>query len=140
MNSSMRRLGDRLAHQPERHGRLHMLGQRVHRATDVIVQLRPHPQQVIVGGLELLALARHHQLVLFQVGQRPRAVFEERHPQQILIIPQSAAAVLDVRLLHARRVAKLGPPRGLILQARRDVFVLVAGDAPGQHGFLKLRE
>jgi hypothetical protein len=112
-------------------GRLHVFAQHVLGAVGLVMQLRAHAQEKIIGGLQLLALGGAHKLPVLQIRQRPRPVFEERHPQQVLKIAQAAAAVLDVRLLHARGIAVLGPPRRLVFQPHGDVFLLVAGDAFG---------
>jgi len=51
---------------------------------------------------------------------RTRPVFEKCHPVQILEITQTAAAILDVRLLHRRRVSEISrdaPPGSLIRAA-----------------------
>ena len=71
------------------------------------MQFRPHAQQKIIRGLKLLALGFGHEFIFLQIAQRTRAVFEKRHPQQILKIAQAAAAVLDVRLLHRGGVADI---------------------------------
>lgn len=67
-------------------------------------------------------------------------VLEERHPEQVLVIAQAAATVLDVRLLHERRVAILGAAFGLIFQAGGDVFVFVTLHALRDDRFLELGE
>ena len=104
------------------------------------MQFGPHAQQKIVGGLELLALGLADKFLLLQFPQRARAVFEERHPQQVLEIAQAAAAVLDVRLLHAGRIAVFGVPRRLVFQPRGDVFFLEPADAFGHDRFLEFFE
>src|SRR5438132_2129290 len=45
----------------------------------------------------------------------------------------SDLAVFDVRLLHRRGIAELRPPRLLVRQARRDVFVRKTAHAAGEH-------
>ena len=62
------------------------------------------------------------------------------HPQQVLVIAQTAAAVLDVGFLHRCRVAELAPPHRLVLQPHRDVLVHVTLDALRQERLLKLPE
>ena len=57
-------------------------------------------QEKIVGGFELFSLALADEPAILQLRQRPRAVLEKRHPDQVLKIAQPATAVFDVRLLH----------------------------------------
>ena len=123
-----------------RHGGLQVLAQHVERTVDVVMQFRPRAQQKIVGGLQLPALGFADKFLLLQFAQRARTVFEERHPQQVLEIAQAAAAVFDVRFLHARGIAVLGPPRRLVFQPHRDVFFLEADDAFGNQRFLEFGE
>ena len=120
-----------------RHGRLQVLAQHVERTVDVVMQFRPRAQQKIIGRLQLPALGFADKFLLLQFAQRARAVFEKRHPQQVLEIAQAAAAVFDVRLLHAGRVAELGAPRRLVFQPHRNVFVLETGDAFVDERFLE---
>ena len=101
------------------------------------MQFVADPEEIIIGGFELFALGGADEFALFQIRERPRAVFEEGHPQEILIITQAAAAVLNIRLLHTGGIAELGAAAGLILQPRGDIFVLVPGHAFGDGGFLK---
>ncbi len=86
------------------------------RAVDVVMHLRADAQQEIVGGFQLLALALADEVVRLQFLERAGAVLEEGHPEQVLVVAQAAAAVLEVGLLHAGRVAELGAPRGLVGQ------------------------
>ena len=102
------------------------------------MQFRPHPQQEIVGGLELLALGPGDEFALLQILQRAGGVFEKGHPEQVLEVAQAAAAVFDVRFLHAGRVAELAPPRRLVLQPHRDVFFLETHDALAHERLLEL--
>ncbi len=67
--------------QVQRHRRLHVLAHHIHRPVGEVMQLRPHPQQKIVGRFQLLALGGADELPLLQVRQRARAVFEKSHPQ-----------------------------------------------------------
>ena len=104
------------------------------------MQVVAHAQQKVVGGFELFPLAFADQPALFQFGQGPRPVFEKGHPDQVLKIAQTAAAVLDVRLLHRRGIAELRPPRLLVRQASLDMPVFGPAHAPGQHHRLHVPE
>ncbi len=110
-------------------GGLEIFPQHVHRAVHVVVQFRPHAQQKTVGILKLFALGFADEFLLLQFRQRPRAVFEKSHPQQVLEIAQAAAAVLDVRLLHRRGAAVFRAPRRLVFKPHRNIFPLKTGDA-----------
>jgi len=59
-----------------------------------------------------------------EVRERTGAIFEKTHPEQVLIIAEPSAAVLDVRLLHGGGVSKLGVAGCLIFHSRFDVFLL----------------
>ena len=78
--------------------------------------------------------------MLFHVIERSALVFHEDHPVQVLEIAQTAAAILDVRLLHRGRIAEFGAARRLILHARGNVFVFAALDAFGDDGLLEFFE
>ena len=94
----------------ERHGGLQIFPQHVLRAVGVVMQFRAHAQEKIIGGFQLLAFGGADKFARLQFRQRPGAVFEKGHPQQILKIAQAAAAVFDVRLLHAGGVAVFVAP------------------------------
>src|ERR1043165_1891876 len=68
---------------------------------------------------------------------RENAFLEKRHPKQVLIIGQTAAAALQVWLLDVNRVAKLGMTRDLILHPPLDVFANVAAHAVLPKGLAK---
>ena len=118
----MRLLGERsLVAEIVGDGGLEVLAQHVHRAVGVVVHLGADAQQEVVGRFQLLALALADEVVRLQVLERAGAVFEERHPEQVLEVAQAAAAVLEIGLLHAGRVAELGAP-GSAWSARRMVM------------------
>ena len=122
------------------HSRLQVFAEHIHRAVRVVMHLGAHPQQKIVSGLELPALLLAEKLPRDQILQRPRPVFEESHPDQVLEIAQPAAAVLEIGLLHRGGVAKLGPPGGLVLKPRGDIFLPVIRDALGLQGLFEFPE
>ncbi len=104
------------------------------------MQFGSHPQQKVVRGFELFALGFADEFAFFQFAQCPRAIFEERHPQQILKIAQAAAAVLDVRLLHAGGIAEFGMTRLLVGDTLGNVFFLKPVHAFVDDDALKLFE
>ena len=118
-------------------GGLEALAQHVHGAVDVVMHLGADAQQEIVGGFQLLALAFADEVVRLQLLEGTDAILEEGHPEQVLIVAQAAAAVLEVGLLHAGGVAELGAPGGLVGQAHGDVFLLVPDDTFADQGLLE---
>ncbi|OQB92906.1 MAG: hypothetical protein BWX84_00714 [Verrucomicrobia bacterium ADurb.Bin118] len=123
-----------------RHGGLKGFGQHIHGTVGVVMQLRAHAQEEIVGGFELFALGRGDERPRLQIPQSPGAVFEKGHPNEVLKITQRAAAALEIRLLHAGRITEPRPAGGLIGQAGGDVFTLVSDHAPGHQRALKFFE
>ena len=97
------------------------------------MQFVSDPQQEIVGRFQLLALCVGNELALPQILEGTSAVLEISHPEQVLVIAQSATAIFDIRLLHVSRIAKLGPARFLVGNASGDVLVFMAADTFGQH-------
>src|SRR5882762_5568582 len=85
----------------ESDGWLDVFAKNIGCAIRVIVYLSVNAQEKIVRGFQLLAFAVANEIVLLQIFQRARPIFEEGHPKQILEIAQTTAAVLQVRLLHA---------------------------------------
>ena len=124
----------------ERNGGLQIFAQRVERAVDVVVQFRPYAQQKVVGGFKLFALGFGDELAFLQFLQRARAILEKRHPQHILEIAQAAAAVFDVRFLHAGRVAELAVTPRLVFEPRGNVFSLITVHTPGHERLFKFFE
>jgi len=122
----------------QRDGGLQIFPKHILRAVGVVMQLRPHAQKKFVGGLQLLAFGLADEFAILQLAQRAGAVFEKRHPQQILEIAQTAAAVLDIWLLHTGGIAVLAAARGLILKPRGNVFFFVAEDAFANHRFFEI--
>ncbi len=94
-----------------------------------VVQLGADAQEVIVGAIELAALAFVEQLFFDQAGRGLDALLEEGDPEQVLVVAQAAAAVLDVRLLHVDGVAEFLVALGLVADTVLDVLVLVADHA-----------
>ena len=103
--------------------RLHGFGQRIHRPFELIMQLVAGAQQERIGRLQFLRVGFADLLFGFQILNQPQAAFEVHHPAEILVITQTAAAVLDVRLLHGHRTAVFVAARRLIFDALGNVFV-----------------
>ena len=105
-----------------------------------VMQLGADAQQEIVGAVELLALGRRQQLRIdesLRVGQPPLHFSD---PDQVLVIAQAAAAVLHIRFLEKRRVARLFVPVALVAHAPGQVFLFMAVQAAPLEGLLKFRE
>src|SRR5690349_20021804 len=71
-----------------RDGGLNASGQNIDGSADVIMNFISNAQQKIVSGPELLAFIDADHFFLPQFRERPCTIFEERHPNQILIIAQ----------------------------------------------------
>ena len=122
------------------HLRLQRLGQIVHESRGLIMQLVAGAQQEVVAGLKLLAVPGADHPLGLELLERVCAVLEVGHPQQILVVAQTAAAVLDVGLLQQGGVAELHAARVLVANAHLQVGVDVVADAPGLEALLKLPE
>ena len=109
----------------------------VARAIGHVMHRIAHPQDEIVSGIELALLGRFDEAALAQFGEFPRAVFEERHPDQVLEIAQPTAAGFHVGLLQVDGVAEFLVTSPLVFHARGNVFVLVAFDATLDERLLK---
>ena len=59
---------------------------------------------------------------------REDAFLKKRHPKQVLVVPQSAATILQIRLLQINAIAELGMADLLITHPHRDVLALVTID------------
>ena len=68
------------------------------------------------------------------------ALLEEADPEQILIITQATAAILDIRLLHVHSASILCVALSLVLDALSDVFALKAFDASVDESLAELLE
>jgi len=135
-------LAGRTVHEAEivRNGRLDVFGEDIRRPADEVVEFVADAEQVIVGGFELFALGLADEFALLQFGEGTGAVFEEGHPDEVLVIAQAAAAVLDVGLLHGGGIAEFVVAGGLVIQAGGDVFVLVTINAFVDDGLLQFFE
>ncbi len=89
------------------------------------VHLGPHVEDVVVGRLDLLALARLEELLLLEARRGADAVLHLGDPEQVLVVAQAAAAVLHVRLLDEDGVAVFGVAVGLLPDAPGQVFLLL---------------
>ena len=121
-------------------GGLNAFPQHIDRSPHVVMNLVADAQEKIVGGFELLTFAGADHFLLLQLAEGTGAVFEKGHPDQVLIIAQAAAAVLDIWFLHESGIAKFRASRRLVLHAGVDVFVFMPGNAFGQNRFLKFVE
>jgi hypothetical protein len=112
--------------------RLDGFGEDIDRPIDLVMKFVAGAQQVIVGRFELFAFAFADHFPDLKVFQGERPVFEKSHPEQVLVIAQPAAAVLDIGLLHAGGIAVFGAACGLILQPGCIVSIFITANALGQ--------
>ena len=94
-----------------------------------VVQLGADAQEKIVGAVELPALGFVEELLLDQAGGGLHALLEEADPEQVLVIAQAAAAVLDIGFLQINGAAVLLVALGLVLDALGNVLVHAGLDA-----------
>jgi hypothetical protein len=85
------------------------------------VELVAHAEEKIVGAAEGREVVGAHVVLVGEVGEGGVAEFHAGHPGGVLVVAQAADAVLDVGLLVKHRVARLGAPARLIVEARGDV-------------------
>ena len=115
--------------QPFRDLLLEVQMQHIGRAAAGVVQVGAHAQQEIVGRFDAALVGFAQPVFADELIGRQRAFLEERDPEQVLVIAQSAAAALHVRLLHVNAVAVLRVARGLVVHPQRDVLALETTDA-----------
>ena len=89
-----------------------------------VMEISTEAQQKIVGGFDSPAIGLAQPILADEVGRGERAFLEERHPKQVLVIAQSAAAAFQVRFQHVNAVAELRMARRLVLHAQLHVFAL----------------
>ena len=118
----------------EGHSGLKRAAEGFFRPASQVVQLRPNAQQIVVGRGEFPVFLRIDDLVFQQFFHGLAAFLEERHPQQVLVVAQAAAAVLDIRFLHVGGVAEFFAAGVLVFQPGGDIALFVAGNAFEQQG------
>ena len=101
---------------------LQLEGQRIQRTSDQIVHFGPNAQEEIVALLERPAFRIPEEPLLDQFGGSVQALFEVTDPDQIMIVAQSAGAILHVGFLHEDAPSVLFAGLRLIGQAPRNVF------------------
>src|SRR5206468_7403700 len=72
--------------------------ERVSGAPGHVMQIRPQPQQEIVGSFDPSLVAFGQPIFPDELVCAQRTLFEISHPKQILVITQSATSALQVRL------------------------------------------
>ena len=110
----------------------------IRRALGEIMQVGAQSEEKIVGHFDS-ALVRFAQPISpDQVRRGEGTFFEIRHPEQILVIAQTAASVFEIWFLHINAVAEFAVTRLLIAHSHLDIFALRAGDAFGAKLIAKL--
>ena len=111
-------------------------------AVGKVVHFVPNAKKIIVGGGQPAVFRPVDHLVPQQVFHRAASFFEEGHPNEVLIVPQAAAAVFDVGLLHIGRVAEFLATQLLVFKPSSNVGFFPPVNAFGQQGlphFVKKR-
>ena len=65
------------------------------------------------------------------MGRGQTALFKERHPKQVLIVPESATTILQIRLLQVDAVAEFGVACLLVAHSHCDVLPLMTFNTLG---------
>ncbi len=116
--------------------RLQPEGEHVAGALLHVMQLGADAKKEVVGAVQLLALGRCEQLRVDECLRGGQAAFDPAAPEQVLVITQAAAAVLDVGLLQKRRLAGLLMPLALVGHAPREILLVMTVQAAALKGLL----
>lgn len=103
-------------------------------AVGEVVHFVSNAKEIIIGGGQLAVFRWVDYLVLQQVFHSAASFFEEGHPKEVLIVPQAAAAVLDVWLLHIGGIAEFFATQFLISKPSGNVGFFPPMNAFGQQG------
>ena len=106
-------------------------------ASGEIMQIRADAQKKIVSSFDLTLVRLAQPIFSYQVMRCQLAFSEKCHPEQVLIIAQTAAAVFHIRFLHVNAIAKFLVARKLVPHPQFDVFAFVTGHAFGSKLFPK---
>ena len=115
-------------------------GEDVAGALLLVVELGADAQELVVGAVELLALANREHAGVDEILAVFKSALHPPEPEQVLVIAQAAAAVLDVRLLQENGVARLLVPFALVAHAPFEEFLFMAVHAAVDEDFLELGE
>ena len=111
-------------------------------AVGKVVHFVPNAKEIIIGGGQPAIFRPVDHLVSQQVFHSAASFFEEGHPKEVLIVPQAAAAVFDVRLLHIGGIAEFFAAQLLVSKPGGNVAFFLPMNAFGQQGlrhFVKKR-
>ena len=111
-------------------------------AVGKVVHFVPNAKKIIIGDGQPAVFCPVDHLVPQQVFHRAASFFEEGHPKEVLIVPQSAAAVFDVGLLHIGRIAEFLATQLLVFKPSDNVGFFPPVNAFGQQSlrhFVKKR-
>ncbi len=103
----------------------------------LVMQFRPDTEEEIVGAVELLALGSGEELLIDEGLSIGEPALDLADPEQILVIAQTAAAVLHVRFLERNGTARLVVPVALIGHAPGEILLLVAAHTLAIEGLLE---
>ena len=108
---------------------LHVEMQNVAAPAGQIMQVGAQPEQEIVGRFDPALVGFTQPIFANKVPRRERAFLKIGHPEQVLIIAQTAAAAFDVWFLQINAVAEFFMARKLVLHPLFDVLALITGHA-----------
>src|ERR1700755_2855348 len=92
------------------------------------MQFRTNPQQKIVGAINGSAITLADVFPFHEFGSAHHAITEIANPLHVMVITQSAAAILDVRFLHENPASVLAMAFILIFQTPLQVVVDLPSD------------
>lgn len=121
-------------------GGLDAAGEDVDGAVGLVVQFVAGAEEEVVGVVELACFGVVDELFSFEFLEGAGAVFEEGHPEEILVIAEAAAAIFDIRFLEEGGVTELGAARDLVFDSGFDVILLLIDDAASEDGGLEFFE
>ena len=94
-----------------------------------VVHFIADPEQEVIGPFELAGFAGGEHIFLDEVGDGAGAGLEVADPDEIVVVAETAAAILDVGLEQGDRHAVALMAFGLVLEATGDVGLGMAADA-----------
>jgi len=115
-------------------------GQDIARVLLLVVKLGPDAQEKVISAIELLALGRGDQLRIDELLGIGESAFDLPDPEQILVVAQATAPILDVRFLKENGVACFLMPFALIGYAPIEEFLFMSTHATTLEGLFKFLE
>src|SRR5262249_39603444 len=94
-----------------------------------VVKLGAHPQKKVVRTINRAAIAFADVFTLHQLRGAHNTFSEETDPLHVMIVPQTAASVLNIRFLHENRPPVFAMALVLIFQTPFQITLHLPSDA-----------